>query len=64
MEPVQPGIGSSGTTERLQSPDVGGHTTARALLTSPYSTPHLYRSNDMHRHASTPRLESREGGRD
>jgi hypothetical protein len=48
----------------LQSPNVGGHTAARALFTSPYSTPHLYRSHDTHRHASTPRSESRYCGRD
>jgi hypothetical protein len=62
LEPVQPGVGSSGATETLQSPDAGGHTTARELFTSPYSTPHLDRSHDMHRHAS--RSESREGSRD
>ena len=48
----------------LQSPDAGGHTAARALFNSPYSTPHADRSHDTHRHASTPRSESREGGRD
>ena len=64
MEPVQPEVGSSGTTEMLQSPDAGSHTAARALFTSPSSTPHLDRSHDTHRHASTPRSESREGGRD
>jgi hypothetical protein len=64
LEPVQPGVGSSGATEMLQSPDAGGHTAARALFTSPSSTPHLDRSHDMHRQASTPRSESREGGRD
>jgi hypothetical protein len=64
LEPVQHGVGSSGTTETLQSPDVSGHTAARALFTSPSSTPHLDRSNDTHRQASTPRSESREGGRD
>jgi hypothetical protein len=64
LEPVQPGVGSSGATETLQSPDAGSHTTARALFTSPYSTPHLDRSHDMHQHASTPRSKSREGGRD
>ena len=64
MEPVQPGVGSSGATETLQSPDAGGHTAARALFTSPSSTPHLDRSHDTHREASTPRSESRDGGRD
>jgi hypothetical protein len=48
MEPVQDEVGSSGAIETLQSPDAGGHTTARELFTSPYSTPHLDRSNDMH----------------
>ena len=48
----------------LQSPDAGGHTTARALFTSPSSTPHLDRIHDMHLHASTPRSESRDGGGD
>jgi hypothetical protein len=64
LEPVQPGVGSSGATETLQSPDTSGHTTARALFTSPSSTPHADRIHDMHRHASTPRSEFREGGRD
>ena len=40
LEPIQPEVGSSGATETLQSPDVGGHTAARALFTSPYSTAH------------------------
>jgi hypothetical protein len=48
----------------LQSPDVGGHTTARELFTSPSSTPNLDRIHDMHHHESTPRSESRDGGRD
>jgi hypothetical protein len=43
---------------------VGIHTAARALFTSPSSTPHLDRSHDTHRQASTPQSESREGGRD
>jgi hypothetical protein len=64
LEPIQPGVGSSGATEMLQSPDADGHTVARELFTSPSSTPHLDRSHDMHRHASTPRSESRDGGRD
>jgi hypothetical protein len=64
LEPVQPGVGSSGTTETLQSPDVGGHTIARVLFTSSSSTPNLDRSHDMHRQTSTPRSESRNGGRD
>lgn len=64
LEPVQPGVGSSGTTETLQSPDTGYHIAARALFTSPSSTSHLDRSHDMHRQASTPRSESREGGKD
>ena len=54
LEPVQPGVGSCGATETLQSPDVGGHIAARELFTSPSSTPHLYRSHDTHQHASTP----------
>jgi hypothetical protein len=64
LEPVQPGVGSSGTTETLQSPDVGGHIAARVLFTSPYSTPNLDKSHDTHRQTSTPRSESRDGGRD
>jgi hypothetical protein len=64
LEPVQPGVGSSGTTETLQSPDVGGHTYARVLFTSPYSTPNLDRIHDTHRQTSTPRSKSRYGGRD
>ena len=48
LESVQPGVGSSGATETLQNPDAGGHTIARALFTSPYSTPHLDRSHDTH----------------
>jgi hypothetical protein len=64
LEPVQPGVGSSGATEMLQSPDAGGHTAARVLFTSPSSTPNLDRSHDTHRQTSTPRSESRDGGRD
>ena len=64
LEPVQPRVGSSGTTETLQSPDVGSHTASRALFNSPSSTPHLDRSHDTHQQASTPRSESRDGGRD
>jgi hypothetical protein len=48
----------------LQSLDAGGHTAARELFTSPSSTPHLDRSHDTHRQASTPRSESRDCGRD
>jgi hypothetical protein len=48
LEPVQPWVGSSGTAETLQSPDVGGHTATRAIFTSPYSTPHADRSHDTH----------------
>jgi hypothetical protein len=48
LEPVQPGVGSSGATETLQSPDAGGHTATRALFTSPSSTLNLDRSHDMH----------------
>ena len=48
LELVQPGVGSSGTTETLQSPDAGGHTIVRVLFTSPYSTPNLDRSHDTH----------------
>jgi hypothetical protein len=43
---------------------VGGHTVAKELFSSPSSTPHADRSHDMHRQASTPRSESREGVRD
>ena len=64
MEPVQPVVGSSGSTEMLQSPDAGGHIAARALFTSPSSTPNLDRNHDTHRRASTPRSESRDGGKD
>jgi hypothetical protein len=35
LELVQLGVGSSSATETLQSPDAGGHTTTRALFTSP-----------------------------
>jgi hypothetical protein len=64
LEPIQLGVGSSGATKMLQIPDVGGHTAARALFTSPYSTPHADRSHDTHQQESTPRSESREGGKD
>jgi hypothetical protein len=64
LEPLQLGVGSSGSTKTLQSPDAGGHTAARELFTSPSYTPHLDRSHDMHQHASTPQSKSREGGRD
>jgi hypothetical protein len=64
LEPFQPGVGSSGAPEMLQSPDTGGHTAARVIFTSPSSTPNLDRSHDMHRQTSTPRSESRDGGRD
>jgi hypothetical protein len=64
LEPVQPGVGSSGTTETLQSLDASGHTTARTLFTSPSSTPHADRIHDTHWQESTPRSEPREGGRD
>jgi hypothetical protein len=63
LEPVQPGVGSSGATETLQSPNAGGHTATRALFTSPSSTPHLDRSHDMHRQESTPQSKSRYCGR-
>ena len=43
---------------------MGSHTVSRALFTSPSSTPHADRNHDTHRHASTPRSESRVGGRD
>jgi len=49
LERVQLGVGSSGATEMLQSPDAGGHTASRALFTSPYSIPNLDRSHDAHR---------------
>jgi hypothetical protein len=29
LEPIQPGVGSSGATEMLQNPDMGGHTATR-----------------------------------
>ena len=48
----------------LQSLDVGGHTSARVLFTSPSSTPNLYRSHDMQRHTSTHLSDSRDGDRD
>jgi hypothetical protein len=48
----------------LQIPDAGGHTAARELFTSPSSTPNLDRSHETHLQASTPRSESRYGGRD
>jgi hypothetical protein len=48
LEPVQLEVGSSGATETLQSPDADDHTAARALFTSPYSTPHLDRNHDTH----------------
>jgi hypothetical protein len=43
---------------------VGSHTATRVLFTSPYSTPNLDRIHDTHRQTSTPRSESRHGGRD
>jgi hypothetical protein len=49
LEPILPGVGSSGVIEILQNPDAGSHTASRALFTSPYSTPHLDRSHDTHR---------------
>jgi hypothetical protein len=64
LESVHPGVGSSGATETLPSPDAGGHTAARVLFTSPYSTPNLDRIHDTHCQTSTPLLESRDGGRD
>jgi hypothetical protein len=64
LEPIQPGVGSSGAIEMLQSPNASGHTIARELFTSPYSTPNLDRSHEMNHQASTPRSESRDGGRD
>jgi hypothetical protein len=64
LEPVQPDVGSSGATEMLQSPNVGDHTYARALFTSPSSTPNLDRSHDTHRQTPTHWSESRDGGRD
>ena len=45
----------------LQSPDVGGHTAARVLFTSPSSTPNLDRIHDTHHHTSTPQSKSRYG---
>jgi hypothetical protein len=64
LEPVQPGVGSSGIAEMPQSPDVGCHTAARVLFTSPSSTPNLDRSHDTHRQASTQWSGSRGGDRD
>ena len=49
LEPVQSRVGSSGSTETLQSPDAGGHTAAKELFTSPSYTPHLDRSHETHR---------------
>jgi hypothetical protein len=63
LELVQPGVVSSGATETLQNPDVGGHVTTRELFTSLSSTPHLFRSHDTHLHASTTRSDYRDGGR-
>jgi hypothetical protein len=54
LYPVQPRVGSSGATETLQSRDAGSHIASRELVTSPSSTPHLDRSHDKHRQASTP----------
>jgi hypothetical protein len=48
----------------LQSPDAGGHTTARVVFTSPSYTPSLDRRHDTHLQTSTPRSESRYGGID
>jgi hypothetical protein len=63
LEPVQPGVGSSGATEMPQSPDTGHHIAAR-LFTSPSSTP-LDGSHDTHRQTSTQRpSSSRDGDRD
>jgi hypothetical protein len=64
LEPVQPIVGSSGAAEMPQSPDVGCHTTARVLFTSPSSTPNLDRSHDTHRQASPQQSGSRGGDRD
>jgi hypothetical protein len=50
LEPVQPGVGSSGATETLQSPDASGHTAARALFTSPSSTPYIGSMTHIDRH--------------
>ena len=49
LEPVQPKVGSSGATETLQSPDAGGHTSARELFTSPSYRPNLDSGHDTHR---------------
>jgi hypothetical protein len=48
LETVQPGVGSSGTTDMLQSLEVGGHIVARELFNSPSSRPHLDRRHEMH----------------
>ena len=47
-----------------QSPDARCHIVVRVLFTSPSSTPNLNRIHDTHRQTSTPRSESRDGGRD
>ena len=54
LEPILPGVGSSGVIEILQNPDAGSHTAARALFTYPSPTPNLYRSHDTHHQVSTP----------
>jgi hypothetical protein len=64
VEPVQPGVGSSGAAEMPKSPNVGGHIVSKVLFTSPSSTPNLDRSHDTHRYTSTHRLESRYGDTD
>jgi hypothetical protein len=64
LEPVQPNVGSSGIVEMPQSPDVGCHTTARVLFTSPSSTPNLDKSHETHRQTCPQWSGSRGGDRD
>jgi hypothetical protein len=51
LEPVQPGVGSSGTAQMPQIPDAGPHIPAR-IFSSPTSTP-LDGSHDTHPQAAT-----------
>jgi hypothetical protein len=64
LEPIQPGVGSSGVAEMPRSPDMGCHIDARVLFTSPYSTPNLDKIRDTHRQASIQWSCSRGGDRD
>jgi hypothetical protein len=64
LEPVHPGVGSSGTAKTPQCPDISCHIVYRVLFTTPYSTPNLDRSHDTHRHESTQWSRYRGGDRD